>query len=77
MNRPDPIIKSNGGNPIALCNRCFAIMCYVDCDKNAENCKVIEVRSLNGVKYTRTSIGNPPPPYCDVCDLLFTYSLNE
>lgn len=77
MKKPNPLIQFNNGDPIALCNRCFAIMCYVNCDKNAENCKVTEIRDLNGVKYTTTPIGDTPPSYCDKCELLFTYSLNE
>ena len=77
MKKPNPLIQFNNVEPIALCNRCFAIMCYVDCDNDAENCRVVEIRSLNGVKYTKTSIGSIPPPYCDMCDLLLSYSLNE
>ena len=32
MSKLTPIIKLNGGNPIALCNRCFSIICYVYTD---------------------------------------------
>lgn len=77
MKKPNPLIHFNNGEPIALCNRCFAMMCYVDCDKNAENCKVVEIRDLNGVKYITTPIGKTPPPYCNKCELLLNYSLNE
>ena len=77
MKKLNPLIQLNNGDPIALCNRCFAIMCYVNCDKNIENCKVTEIRDLNGVKYIKTPIGDTPPSYCDKCELLFTYSLNE
>lgn len=77
MKKPNPMIKHNGGNPIALCNRCSAIMCYVSCrEEDGEFCKVKEVRSLNNVDYIKTPIGQTPPPFCHKCDMLFTYSLN-
>ncbi len=77
MKKPNPLIRFNNGVPIALCNRCFAIMCYVDCYNDIDNCKVTEIRDLNGVKYITTPIGDTPPSYCDACEILFTYSLNE
>ena len=77
MKKPNPLIQFNNGDPIALCNRCFAIMCYVECDNKTEDCKVTEIRDLNGVKYTTALIGDTPPLYCDTCEILFTYSLNE
>ena len=48
MKLTKPIIKFNGGKPVALCNRCFCMMCYVSCkdedlDKDG-NCVVIERR---------------------------------
>jgi hypothetical protein len=53
-------------------------MCYVSCrEEDGEFCKVKEIRSLNGVNYISTKIGEPPPPFCDMCDGLFNYSLNE
>jgi hypothetical protein len=52
-------------------------MCYVDCYNDIDNCKVTEIRDLNGVKYITTPIGDTPPSYCDACEILFTYSLNE
>jgi len=77
MKLPKPILKLNGGHPIALCNRCFCIMCYISCDINDldinGDCIVIE-RNGNHIK---TPIGKTPPPYCDKCrDLLLKYSLN-
>ena len=75
MDLPKPIIKYNGGNPVALCNRCFCMMCYVSCAN--DNCVVIERRGLGGVDYITTPLGNPPPPYCDECKDLFNFSLNE
>jgi hypothetical protein len=73
-----PIIKFNGGEPVALCNKCYAIMCYVSCrEDDGEFCRVKEVRNINGRNYISTKIGQPPPPYCDVCNDLYNYSLNE
>lgn len=76
-----PIIKFNGGKPVALCNRCFAMMCYVSCsEKDYEiegNCVVIEVREDKDGDYITTPIGKVPPAYCDKCDKLLTYSINE
>ena len=80
MNKPKPLIKFNGGNPIALCNRCFCIMCYVSCtDDNidSEDCVVIERRGLGDEDYISTPIGKTPPSFCNSCyELLFGYSLN-
>lgn len=77
MKKPNPMIKRNGGNPIALCNRCSAIMCYVSCkEEDGEFCKVKEVRSMNNVDYIKTPVGETPPPFCQQCDMLFSYSLN-
>ena len=71
-----PLIKANNGNPIALCNRCFAMMCFVKCVE-LENCIVIEVRN-NGIEdYITTPIGKEPPAYCSKCEKLLSYSLNE
>ena len=76
--KPNPIIKFNGGEPVALCNRCSAMMCYVSCrEEDGEFCKVKEIRNLNGVDYIKTPIGKTPPPFCDKCELLLNYSLNE
>ena len=66
MKKPNPIIKFNGGEPVALCNKCNAIMCYVTCtEKDGEFCKVKEIRNLNGVDYISTPIGKTPPPFCE------------
>ena len=78
MKKPNPIIKNKNGEPIALCNRCFAIMCYLSCkEEDGEFCKVTEIRNRNGFDYISTPIGEPPPPYCNGCDKLLTYTLNE
>jgi len=71
-----PIIKINGGNPIALCNRCFAIMCYVT--HKDENKSVVLSIHGNGIKdYTSAKIGSKVPSYCDECLHLLNYTLNE
>lgn len=74
-----PIIKFNGGVPIALCNRCFIMMCYVSCaEDDGEYCKVRESKfDLNGELCTSTKKGETPPVYCDKCKELLNYSLNE
>jgi len=78
MKIPEPIIKFNDGNSIALCNRCFCMMCFVSCKNDLEDCVVTEVRALGDMNYISTPIGSSPPPYCDRCsDLLLNYSLNE
>jgi hypothetical protein len=77
-NKRNPLIKFNGNEPVALCNRCYAIMCYVSCrEEDGEFCKVTEIRNLNGVDYISTPIGRTPPSYCDNCQKLLRYSLNE
>jgi len=73
------LIKYNNGNPIALCNRCFCIMCYVSCSdiEGGKDCVVIERNGLDK-DYITTPIGKTPPPYCDECNyVLFNISLNE
>lgn len=80
MNVPKPNIKFNGGNPVALCNRCFCMMCYVSCGdvEEGQDCIVIERRGLGDKEFISTPIGQAPPSFCDVCqNLLFNYSLNE
>jgi hypothetical protein len=82
MKLPKPILKLNGGNPIALCNRCFCVMCYISCDIQDldinGDCVVIERNGNSDGDYITTPIGKTPPPYCDKCrDLLLKYSLNE
>ena len=69
-----PIIKFNGGAPIALCNRCFTIICYVSCtDEDGDECKVLRPY---GDDYSIT-IGDKVPIYCNKCKELLKYSLNE
>jgi hypothetical protein len=78
MQQPKPIIKFNGGNPVALCNRCFCMMCYVRCSPSSDDeCMIIEKRGINGLDYTSTEIGKEPPAYCDECINLLNYTLNE
>jgi len=75
-----PIIKANGGKPVALCNRCFCMMCYVTCFDNenlsGDSCVVIEVRYLGEEPLTLTPIGKRPPPYCNQCKKLLHYFPN-
>ena len=73
-----PLIKYNAGNPIALCNRCFCIMCSVSCpDETMENCVVLERKSMGDVEVITTPVGNDVPIYCKRCEkLLKHYFLN-
>ena len=79
MEIPKPIIKLNGGNPVAICNRCFCMMCYVSCNKDRNECIIIDKKfGPDGNPYSSTPIGQAPPSYCDDChDLLLNFSLNE
>jgi len=71
------IIKTNGDKKLALCNRCYAIICYVKCDEN-NNCVIIESNSNEVEFYTPSKIGSDIPIYCDKClDLLTNTCLNE
>lgn len=81
MDSKKPIIKYNNGNPIALCNRCFCIMCFVVCDNwefnEGDNCVVLERKTLGNIDVISTPIGRTPPLYCNKCnDLLNNYMLN-
>lgn len=70
---------NNNGKPIALCNRCFCMMCYVKCedDDTDKACIIIEHRNHGEGDFTSKPIGTTPPIYCDKCDkLLNEYSLN-
>lgn len=76
-----PLIKENGGKPVALCNRCFCMMCYVSCqDNNLDNpngCVVIEIRNHGNGDFIKTKLGEIPPVFCDSCNnLLYKMSLN-
>ncbi len=81
MKKSIPLIKFNSGKPVALCNRCFAIMCYVSCTeddyKKEGNCVVMEVIDDGKESFITTEIGKVPPVYCDKCNKLLTYSINE
>lgn len=70
MKKPSLIITVSGDS-IALCNRCFAIICYVVCDKDSENCKVTEPNK----HYTNAKIGDIVPSYCKQCKELLTYTI--
>ena len=82
MKLPKPLIKFNDGKPIALCNRCFCIMCYVSCDVEdfevEGKCTVIKRNGDGDADYIDTPIGKVPPAYCNSCNfLLLKFSLNE
>ena len=73
MSKIKPIIKFNGGAPVALCNRCFTIICYVSCtEEDGDECKVL--RPYRDDLVTR---GDKTPTHCDKCKELLKYSLNE
>lgn len=74
-----PIVKFNGGVPIALCNRCFIMMCYVSCtDEDGDDCVVTSTKfDYEGLPCISTPKGGTPPIYCDKCSNLLKYSLNE
>jgi len=77
MKKLTPIIKFNGGNPVALCNRCYIIMCFVS-SKEGENYIVEDINGNNEGPYISESmLGKAPPIYCDKCKQLLTYSVNE
>lgn len=77
MKKLNPIIKFNNGNPVALCNRCYIIMCFVDC-KNDDDCVVTEVNgNIEGPYLSESAVGKVPPIYCNTCKQLLTYSVNE
>ena len=79
MKKLNPIIKFNGGSPIALCNRCFVIMCYVTCTEiDGKYCKVLRVNGYgNELHISSNMVGKEPPIYCDKCKALLSYTLNE
>jgi len=79
MRKPKPLIKDNNGKPIALCNRCFLILCYVsNITSEEETPKVIERLGDGNEDYISTPIGETPPPYCKKCsELLLNFILNE
>ena len=74
-----PIIKFNGGSPIALCNRCFIMMCYVTYEgEDGEDAKVVSSKfDYEGNLCTSVPKGETPPVHCDKCKKLLNYSLNE
>ena len=74
MKNQKPIIKFNGGNPVALCNRCFTIICYVRCtEEDGEYGKVLRQYR----EELTLPIGSPSPTHCDKCKELLKYTLNE
>jgi len=81
MESKKPLIKFNNGKPVALCNRCFSMMCFVSCPNKDlyefGDCVVIERRTLGGEELITTPIGKTPPVYCKKChDFLHNYKLN-
>ena len=75
-----PIIKFNGGNPVALCNRCRIIMCYVSGIKNEgkqEKWVVRESLVSKELDITSRPIGKEAPTHCDNCLNLLNITLNE
>jgi hypothetical protein len=77
--KPRAIVKFNGGVPIALCNRCFIIMCYVSCTEETGDECVVKTSNFDheGNICTTVAKGEPVPIYCDKCKNLLSYSLNE
>ena len=70
MRMINPLIKFNGGSPVAICNRCSVIMCKVSCsEEDGDDCKVIS----NTEFLTKIQIGDKPPLYCDGCRELLKY----
>jgi hypothetical protein len=82
MGNKKPLIKFNNGKPIALCNRCFSIMCFVSCPDGDDldgdnNCVVIERRGHGDEEFITTPLGEKPPVYCKKCEkFLKGYFLN-
>jgi hypothetical protein len=75
-----PIIKFNDGNPVALCNRCRVMMCYVIVvKKDDEQDKwVVGERGTSQLgDLVKTTAGKTPPIYCDECSKLLNMNLNE
>ena len=64
-----PAIKFNGGNPVAICNHCAVIMCYVSCTEKDPKYGIVIRHNPNRVGgfYTTSPIGQTPPLYCDTC----------
>lgn len=74
MGKLKPIIKFNNGKPIALCNRCLIIICYVNCpESDIDNCVILGQYR----EEISQSIGDKVPTHCDKCNKLLNYSLNE
>lgn len=74
----EPIIKFNNGIQVALCNRCFIIICNVTPLDIGMGYIVSEIRYDHfGDLCTNNKIGDTPPVYCDKCKKLLTYSINE
>lgn len=80
-NNKKPIIKFNGGNPVALCNGCRSMMCYVsfvETEKNGVDKWVVRYNIANGSGYmVTTNIGDDVPIYCDKCSDLLSIRLNQ
>lgn len=72
-----PIIRYDGDSPIALCNRCFIVMCSVSSDDEDSARVVTSKLDYEGHLCTSAKKGSRVPIYCDKCKKLLTYSLNE
>lgn len=75
-----PIIKFNNGNPVALCNRCRVMMCYVTNNENDGKREKWVVRKPLVVKEadaTTKPVGEEVPTHCDECIKLLNLRLNE
>jgi hypothetical protein len=59
-----PKIKFNNGNPVALCNDCDKILCYVQL--NDFN-KTYSVRQYFSYDLVNLKIGDAAPCYCSKC----------
>jgi hypothetical protein len=75
---PTPILKFNGGNPVALCNKCSVIMCYVSCREQDGKYGFILRHNPNNNNgfYSTKPIGQTPPLYCDECEALINSAIN-
>lgn len=67
MDKSSLILNVNGES-IALCNRCYIIICEVMC--NGGDCKVLNPNKNN----TKSKIGDDVPIYCTKCKELLTYT---
>ncbi len=71
-----PIIKFNNGIPIAVCNRCFITICYITF---VDDDYVVRETNYDLIGDACTSVkkGGEIPSYCEKCNKLLNYNLNE